>query len=261
MINIDPELNLSWKKTCRVLLGEDIGNLNEYEEWLLRYVNPFGMEKSAISGKDVIVSSDNVCSGAKFLSLDEVDQYMNKVGKTKININDIKDFDSLIEATCERAYYVGNIVLGNSINVETVNRCINSSFIYKTQDVYDCKFVGCSSVLRFAEYIFGGNAIGEGSKFNIKTFETYKNVRCMETIRNYVASDCYFTGSLENCSNCLFSFNQRNKNYMIGNHQFTRGEYLKLKEKLIEDIRETLKAKKGVPSLIDIINGGGGHHE
>ena len=42
---------------------------------------------------------------------------------------------------------------------------------------------------------------------------------------------------------------------MIGNHQFSQEEYLKLKDKLIEDIRETLKAKKNLPSLIDIING------
>ena len=250
-------LNKAWKSTCKVLLGESIGDMCEYEQWLFRYVEPFDMKKSAISGKGVIVSSEKVCPGTKFLSLDEVDHYMKTIGKEKFDINDIKDIDSMIEATREKAYYVGNVVLGNSINVESVNRCMNSSFIYKTQDVYDCKFIACSSVLRFAEYIFGSNATGEGCKFNIKTFETYKNVRCMETIRNYVASDSYFTGSLENCSNCMFSFNQRNKNYLIGNHQFTQEKYLKLKEKLIADIRETLRAKKTIPSLIDIVNGGG----
>lgn len=252
---MDPELNTSWKKTCKVLLGEDMGNLSEYENWLLRYVNPFGMKTSAISGKEVIVSSENVGPGGKFLSLDEMDIYMKNMGKANFDINKIKDIDSIIDTAREKAYYIGNVVLGNSRNAEVTNRCINSSFIYKTQDVYDCKFIACSSVLRFAEYIFGGNAIGEGSKFNIKTFETYKNVRCMETIRNYVASDCYFTGSLENCTNCMFSFNQRNKSYMIGNHQFSQEEYNKLKEKLICDIRDNLKAKKAIPSLIDIING------
>jgi predicted metal-binding transcription factor (methanogenesis marker protein 9) len=111
-------------------------------------------------------------------------------------------------------------------------------------------------MLRFAEYIFGANAVGEGSKFNIKTFETYKTIRCMEVIRNYVASDCYFTGNLENCSNCMFSFNQRNKNRVIGNIQLSNDEYAKIKEKLIEDIREKLKAKKMIPTVIDIINDG-----
>ncbi|MEK6978700.1 MAG: hypothetical protein AABW86_00620 [Candidatus Micrarchaeota archaeon] len=252
---IDPQIQKSWKSTCKILLKEEIGNLEDYEEWLLNYVNPVSFKKSALSGKDVIVSSEKACRGAKYLGHAEVEQYLKGIGTAKFNINDLKDIDSAVGALQERAYYIGNVVLGNSQNVEIANRCINSSFIYKTQDVYDCKFVACSSVLRFAEYIFGGNAIGEASRYNIKTFETYKNVRCMETIRNYVASDCYFTGSLESCGNCMFSFNQRNKNYMIGNHQFSQEEYLKLKDKLIEDIRETLKAKKNLPSLIDIING------
>lgn len=248
-------LNRAWKSTCKVILGEEIGELSEYEKWLTRYLEPSGTKKSAISGKGVVVSSDDFCQSAKFLSLDEVDQYMKTIGNGKFNINDVKDLDSIIEATREKAYYTGNIVLGNSLHVDSVNRCINSSFVYKTQDVYDCKYIAYSSVLRFAEYIFGSSGIGEGCKFNIKIFETYKNVRCMETIRNYVASDCYFTGSMENCGNCMFSFNQRNKNCMIGNYQFAPDEYHKLKEKLVEDIRETLKAKKMVPSLIDIING------
>ena len=252
-----PELDKAWKNTCKIMLGSEIGDLEDYEEWLLNYVNPVSFKTSALSGKDVIVSSEKVCKDAKFLAHDEVEQYLKTIGTKKFDINDLKDIDSAVAALQERAYYIGNVVLGNSQNVEIANRCINSSFIYKTQDVYDCKFVACSSVLRFAEYIFGGNAIGEGSKYNIKTFETYKNVRCMETIRNYVASDCYFTGSLESCGNCMFSFNQRNKNYMIGNHQFSQEDYLKLKGKLIEDIRETLKAKKEIPSLIDIINANG----
>ncbi len=253
---VNPEINKAWKNTCKILLKEEIGELEEYEDWLLKYVNPVGLKKSAISGKDVIVSSDKVCKGGKFLGLEEVDTYLATIGRTKIDINSIKDIDSAIEAVRERAYYIGNVVLGNSQHARVTNRCINSSYVYNTQDVYDCKFVAYSSVLRFAEYIFGGNAIGEGSKYNIKTFETYKNVRCMETIRNYVVSDCYFTGSLESCSNCMFSFGQRNKHNMIGNCQFSQEEYLKLKEKLVEDIRETLKSKKFLPSLINIVNGG-----
>lgn len=249
-----PELDKAWRNTCKILLGEEIGGLLDYEKWLLRYVDPLGYKKSAISGKEVIVSSEKVCQGGKYLSLDEVDEYMSKIGKFKFDINDLKDLDSTVRALQEKAYYIGNVVLGNSTHVEIVNRCINASYIYKTQDVYDCKFVAYSSTLRFAEYIFGGNAIGEASQYNLKTFETYKNVRCMETIRNYDVADCYFTGSLENCTNCIFSFGQRSKHYVIGNNVLPRERYLELKVKLMEDMRETLKAKKTLPSLIDIVS-------
>lgn len=251
---INESIRKSWKATCKIILGDEIGELEDYEEWLLRYVDPLGYKKSALSGKEVIVSSEKVCKGGKYLSLDEVDQYLKKIGKEKFDINDIKDIDSAVQTLQEKAYYIGNVVLGNSHYVETVNRCINASYIYKTQDVYDCKFVAYSSVLRFAEYIFGGNAIGEFSSYNIKTFETYKNIRCMETVRNYDVSDCYFTGSLENCSNCMFSFGHVAKHYLIGNNELPKDEYAKLKNKLLEEMRETLKANKTLPSLIDIVN-------
>ncbi len=249
------ELDRSWKSVCKVLLGSEIGPLVDYEGYLTRYVDPLSLERSALSGKSVVVSSTKLPKNARFLAQDEIERYLSGVGREKFDVGSLKDIDSAIQTLRERAYYVGNVVLGNSQQVETVNRCINSSFVFHTQDVYDCKYVAYSSNLRFAEYIFGGNAVGEGSKFNIKTFETYKNVRCMETIRNYVVSDCYFTGNLEGCTNCMFSFNQRKKSNLIGNREFTRDEYQKLKEKLVADIRDTLMAKKSVPSLIDIING------
>lgn len=250
-----PELEKSWKNTCKILLGEEIGQMEDYAKWLGKYVNPVSFRKSEISGKEVIISSEKFCKGAKFIGHDEVGSYLAGISHSKFDINDLKDLDSAVEALQERAYYVGNIVLGNSLSVESVNRCVNSSFVFKSQDVYDCKFVAYSSVLRFAEYIYGGNAIGRESKYNIKTFETFKNVRCMETLRNYAAADCYFTGSIEACSNCMFSFNLRNRHYVIGNHQLSQQEYLKLKQKLVEDMRVTLKQKKKLPSIIDIVNG------
>ena len=248
------ELERAWKNTCNVLLGGEIGELDKYQVYLSRFVDPLSTKKSALSGKQVIVSSDKLPSNARFLAQDEIAQYLAGIGKAKFDINSIKDIDSATDTLREKAYYVGNVVLGNSQFVESANRCINSSFIYKTQDVYDCKYVAYSSTLRFAEYIFGGSAVGEGSKFNIKTFETYKNVRCMETVRNYVVSDCHFTGNLDGCTNCMFSFNQRLKSNMIGNLEFPRDEYQKLKNKLITDIRETLQSKKTIPSIIEIIS-------
>jgi len=245
----------AWRNTCKVLLGEEIGSLEDYKAYLTKYVDPLVVKRSALSGREVVVSSEKTCKSARFLGQEEVTDYLNGIGSAKFDINKIKDLDSAIETLSEKVYYIGNVVLGNSQYVETVNRCINSSFVYKAQDVYDCKYVAYSSMLRFAEYIFGGNAIGEASRFNIKTFETYKNVRCMETVRNYVASDCYFTGNLNACTNCMFTFNQRHKSNMIGNTEFRQEEYRILKNKLIDDIRETLRTKKTIPTIIDIING------
>lgn len=248
------DINDAWKSTCKVLLGEEIGDMAQYESYLKRYVDSVNEKTSSISGKKVAISSENICKSAKFISHDEVGQYLKSISSAPVSINDIKDIDSAVETVRERAYYCGNIVLGNSGNVEKSNRCINTFHVFESQDIYDSKFVAYSCTSRYSDHIFGSNSIGE-TKFGIKVFETYQDNRCMETVRTYTSSDCYFTGNVEASNNCMFSFNVRNKSYMIGNCQFSREEYAKLKAKLVEDVRETLKAKKAIPGIVDIIRG------
>jgi hypothetical protein len=248
------DINEAWKSTCRVLLGEEIGDMERYGNYLRRYVDAVNEKSSSLSGKKVAISSENICKGARFISHDEVEQYGKMAAKISLDVNDLKDIDSLVSVAQERAYYCGNIVLGNSGNVEKSNRCINTFYVHESQDIYDSKYVAYSCTVRYGDYIFGSNSIGE-TKFGIKNFETYRDVRCMETIRTYNSSDCYFTGNIGGCTHCMFSFNQRNKSNLIGNRQFSRDEYLKLKEKLLEDVRTTLQTKKSIPGIADIIRG------
>ncbi len=55
------------------------------------------------------------------------------------------------------------------------------------------------------------------------------------------------------CKKCMFSFGQKSMHNVIGNNQLTVDKYSKIKEYLLEDIRNTLKAKHNAPSLIDIM--------
>ena len=105
------KVNTAWKDTCRVLLGEEIGELNEYKDWLQDYAGVPRKEKSTISEKQVTFSIDEYCKDAKFISFDELDFYKKF---EPLNINEIKDVDSIVEALQERFYYTGNITLGNS---------------------------------------------------------------------------------------------------------------------------------------------------
>jgi hypothetical protein len=86
-------------------------------------------------------------------------------------------------------------------------------------------------------------------------------MRCLETFHCNVASDCYYSGSIEDCSNLMFSFNQRNKQYMIGNVPLNKEAYLKLKNKLLDEIADTMRKKKSLPSVIEIISGKGEWNE
>jgi len=53
----------------------------------------------------------------------------------------------------------------------------------------------------------------------------------------------------------MFSFNQKNKHYTIGNIPLQKDRYSKLKEKLVAEMASELKSKKKLPSIIDIIRG------
>lgn len=251
---MNESVNNSWKSTCKILLGDEIGDIAHYEKYLMKYVDEKKKVKSALSGKEVAIS-DSMHANASFISNDELEEYRKKTENIKLDVNNIKDFDSIQEQLQEIFYYSGNLIFGNSEDITSSSRCGNSFHVHESQDVYDSKYVVYSCLVRYGEYIFGSNAIGE-TQFGIKNFETYRDSRCMETIRNYTSSDCYYTGTLEGCNNCMFSFNLRNKSYRIGNHELPKDRYSTLKTKLIEDIRETLRTKKDLLSIVDLVNGG-----
>lgn len=248
-------VNNAWKDSCRVLLGDEAGDLVTYENYLRKYTEPVFGKVSSISGKNVAVSPDFYLPGAKFIANEEVGEYerQQKALGSRIDFNSLKDLDSLVESVREKAYYCGDVVLGNSKDIELSNRCVNSSFVYKSQEVYDSKYVAYSNSIRYGEYIFGSSYPGE-TKFCIKGFEVIKATRCLEVVAAHNSFDCAYTGNLDYCTNCMFSFNLRNKNFFIGNNQLSKDTYTKLSEKLREDMLETLKTRKMLPSILDLVS-------
>ena len=249
------DVNDGWKRTCKALLGDEIGDIGIYKSFLEKFVYTLEERKSGISGKNVFISYEDFSKGAKFIGYEESDAYSkNFASDFKLHINEIKDIDSILGAIEDHVCYSGNIVLGNSSEIAGSNRVTNSHFVHSSTDVYDSKYVGFSSRVRYGEHVYGVNASGE-CRFMIKGFRQHRSSRCMEVHHCEHSSDCFFCGHIDGCQNCLFSFNQRSKFYMIGNLQLSKDEYLKLKEKLVEDIRQTLESKKNIPSIIEIIAG------
>ncbi|MDD5172393.1 MAG: hypothetical protein PHF60_05150 [Candidatus ainarchaeum sp.] len=250
-------LDRAWKSTCKIVLGDEIGDLLEYRDYLKRYTDPMEVRKSSLSGVDVTISSGRFSEDARFLSNSEAAEYDRKLAAMPLDINSIKDLDSLVEAVSERVAYAGNIVLGNSSGVLRSHRVVNTHYALECQDIYDGKYVAYASSMRCPEYFFGGG-LGGNAQFCIKSQENYKMVRCMETMHINVASDCYYSTSLENCSDCIFSFNQRSKHFLIGNLPLPKDKYLGLKGKLLAEIRDTLERDKSLVSIAEIVAGASG---
>ncbi|MDD5172390.1 MAG: hypothetical protein PHF60_05135 [Candidatus ainarchaeum sp.] len=242
-------LDKSWRSTCRVVLGDEVGGLEKYSEWLAEPMAPLLHKRSYLSGKDVCCAVSDYAEDARFISIEEADfgQKFQPLG-----INEIKDIDSIAEALQERFVYCGNVVLGNSRNVERSSDIQNSFHVYNSNFIYDCEHVAYSSYCRGSKYLFA--TISDYScSHMIRAFETHKQSRCFEAWNCYNSSDCYFSSFAEGCQDAMFSFNVRNKRNVIGNIELPKERYLELKAKLLGEIREELERNGRLPSLMDIV--------
>lgn len=237
------------------MLGREIGRIGAYEQYLQKFVEPYSVEESAISGKTVVVTGDYE-KGSKFISGDELEGYSKMVEKSRLDINSIKDIDSILEALGERFYYSGNDILGNSSQAILSNRVVDSTYVYKSHDVFYSKYVAHTYLSKYSDYIFGGHSIGKGTHFAAKAFETYESSRIWEGVHIYLSQDCTYSSNLENCQNCLFCFNLRSARRCIGNLKLEDGKFAALKEKLQEDIADTLEAKRTAVSIVEIVGKG-----
>ena len=241
-------LEKAWASTCKVLFGEEAGSLPQYEKWLAELVDPTVVRKSSISGKEVIYSTANYSESAKSINLDEVD-FNRKY--PPLSINQIKDIDSIASAIGDRAYYSGNVVLGNSKYVEKSANISDCFYIYNTTLSSNDKYMAYCTQCRLDSYGFGGNAFSE-SEFCLKCHELTRVKRCFETWMTQDSANCYYSHGLKNCADCMFSFNLRNKRFAIGNLELPPDKYKGIKAKLLSEMLSGLKRDKRLPSLIEI---------
>ncbi len=248
------DINDAWKSTCKVLLGDEIGELDAYKNYLAKYAEPSFGAKSALSGQNLTVTLQNYCQGAKFISHEEMPQYDKMLSEFKLDLNTIKDIDSILDAYQGKFQYAGNQIAGNCSNITESDMVQDSHYVYHSVEVYGSKYVAYSSMARLDEYIFGTNWSGQ-SKFCIRTFENFRTTRCFETISAYMSNDCYFSATLESCSDCMFSFCTKSRRNLIGNLELPKEDYLKKKQDLLGQARDDLKSKKTTLSIIDLLGG------
>jgi hypothetical protein len=244
-------LDKEWRSACRIVLGGDIGELDEYTEWLSGLNDPLFIRKSPL-GKEVVMTSEHYCQDARVEDMEKAD-FMKRF--EPVSINDIKDIDSLLAAVQERAVYSGNIVIGNSKFIESSSDISDSFYVYRTVRISGCKNVAYSQWMRLSQGIFGTNEGGE-TEYCIRCGIVYRNKRSLELWICGNTSDSYYSYGLEDCRDCIFSFNLIGKSNCIGNLQLEGSKYSSIKQKLLSEIREKLISDKKLPSLIELVNKG-----
>ncbi len=241
------DLQAAFDSTARVLFGQEIGKLEEFAPYLSETMQPYQMKKSFVSGKPVMVALAYYPKDAKFLSQDEVGQ----LKFLPLNVNEIKDIDSLFEAVGERVVYCGNKLFGRNRNVSEVDNCVDCVDVFHSHNVYNVKCGAYLSYLRDAENIFGVSAFPQ-SRNTMRSFWGVGLNRCFECYYSTKLSETYFAFNCIGCQSCMFAFNLRGKRFCIGNLELEKEKYVQLKEKLANEMGSELKKRKKLFSIADI---------
>lgn len=247
--NTKAEIEKAFQETFRIIFGECNVTLEELAPYMLRnHYQPAVVRKSALSGKDVVVSHSRYPENARYVSQDEIDYFKKP---KPLDINEIKDLDSLMEAINDRVAYAGNKVFGKSAAIERADNCSDSFFVYGSHTVLSSKYVALSAYIRNgSEYIFGSSPLLRG-KYLIRVIGSDNLTRAFETCVTTNSSDMFFCLYCHGCSNVMFSFNQKGKRYVIGNLELEKEKYFDLRKKLVGESREYIEKHKTFYSLFD----------
>lgn len=242
------DLNKAWKSTCRILLGEEVGELKEYQEWLTALFCQIGKRKSHTSGKDVTLAVDDYSDTSKFISLgEEKDEAIDP-----LSINEIKDIDSIAGAISEKWAYTGNRVLGNSAFVEFSDLVTDSQYISNCANIQNVQYAFSLYEAQYSKYVFGSGQLSEG-EFLIGFFSGVNNKRCFNSSDNTNSSDLYLSHNCHGCHDLMFSFHQLNKRNCIGNLELPKEKYAELKKKLLGEIAGELKERRRFPHVYQLV--------
>lgn len=219
--------------------------MEDFDAYLKTYCEPIHVVKSD-SGEDVYYT-------APYSDKSRIIPYDRAFGIAKpFSINDIKDMDSLFRVVRETCHYAGSKVLGKSEFVAQSDNVIDSSVVFRSAIILRSSYIAYSSLLRDSRYIFGGTSFGV-SGFCMSCCQTNLSQRCFETNIVLYSSDVYYSNDCKSCHEAMFCFDQRSKNYIIGNNQLEKSNYAKIKAALIEQFAEELEKKKKLPSLKEVI--------
>jgi len=242
-------LDRRWRTSCATILRQEVGPLSDYEKWLREDILPQISKKSSVSGKTVTFSHGEYHADTKCAALEETNLLP---APSALDINQLKDIESIKQALAERFYYTGDIVLGNSAHIKASSNINDSFYVQDSVWVGDSKYVAYCTRARLSEDCFGTHMAGE-SACTIKCHGEYRNKRCFELWQGQNCSDCYYSHRLEGCQECLFCFNLYNQHHRIGNLQMERAKYQEIKAHLLAQMVDELKKNKRLPSLVELI--------
>jgi hypothetical protein len=240
---MDKKIEEAFSQATLVVLGKSLEGLAQYEDWLLSNTRAGVMHKSPISDKIFPLIPFKRFLLTKNWIVDE-DEAMAE-GRKKLPEKEAASL-SLANASSKLTplmHYSPEGYVGKNIGLEKCSTSANSSYCYYCIYFAECKFCACSTWPRESEYCFGCD-IAFSSSFCLKCYNSVNIKRCFEVSNGENCSDCYFCHNVEGCQECMFCFNTKSKRYAIGNVEYPKEEYLKVKKMVLKEIGERLEKNK-----------------
>lgn len=248
-------LDADFCSVCRLLFGREVGPLEAFHPYLSEMMYPCQVRKSSLSGQDVLMGGPHYSDAARYAAQSELGAVKFKA----LNINQIKDIDSLFSAAAENALYCGNKLMGRNMGVEEVDNGIDCVNVMHAHNPYITKYAAFCSIGKESEHLYGVSGFYKSSSC-IRCQYCIGNpagsgcgaVRCFETYGAYDVSDSYYTFNCGGCTHCMFGFNLRSKQYVIGNLQLSKERYVSIRSKLLSEMAERLEKDRRLFSIMEL---------
>lgn len=237
------EIEKAFQETTKILFGKKLSDIESYRTWLLEGVSGALHIKSQVSD-DIVYVPDILFFSSIKKNLVTLDESL-ELGKKQISREDAKTLTlpNASEKLNSIKYLTSDVMLGQNQDLMKTSTCMHAQhclegvwYIYSKCDAYCCW-------PRESEYCFGSHYLF-ASNFSIKCYNSVKLARCFELSDCSNCADCYFCHNCEGLTNCMFCFNAKSLRYAIWNIELGKEEYLRIKEKIIREIIETIERKK-----------------
>jgi hypothetical protein len=241
------KIERAWNDTCRIVLGRELGTLDENGKFLSGRIPQVKKVKTAFGNHSYstdLYYYEYVPEGRAVNSREAME-----AGKLRIRlgVNEAPGLAEMLEKVRDIAFYRMDFYEGsNANNIETL-MAYSGTNTYRVGDAtYGKNCAYCRRALNF-ENQFGCDWPIH-SKFCIKCYNSDTLSSCMEMDSCTSCTDCHYCHNCEGLTSCMFCFNAKSLRYAIGNVEVGREKYLKIREMALAEITRRVE-KSGTPGF------------
>ncbi|PIT84696.1 hypothetical protein COU37_02105 [Candidatus Micrarchaeota archaeon CG10_big_fil_rev_8_21_14_0_10_45_29] len=237
------DIDEAFTTVSKIVLGTPLKNMDNYGEWLSENVMVPSTQKSAMSQTPMPIPSFIQVEKTRNLlvTLEESLTLSGRnIGEENTGKINLQNAPKLLKGM---TFYSPEGIVGKNTELYECSTTAYSSYCYKLLYFANNKFCAFCMWPRESEYVFGCDR-AFSSKTCIKCYDSLKLSRCFEVSNSTNCSDCYFCHNLENSTECMFCFNAKSLRYAIGNVQYPKEEYMKIKKIVLEEIAKKLEKDK-----------------